>query len=101
MIKSNSIKDMNDVISHQIASVLLPVFDCRRKKKIFSSCENSFDFFVDGFQVLLNNPSYKLLEILSVPMTLENNKKFSTETWEGLEKRLFKMNISNSTGAHI
>jgi len=51
--------------------------------------------------VLLNNPSYKLLEILSVPMTLENNKKFSTETWEGLEKRLFKMNISNSTGAHI
>jgi len=40
MKKSNSINDMNEVISHQLASVLLPCIDARRKKKIFSTCEN-------------------------------------------------------------
>ena len=79
----------------------MPCLDARRKKKIFSTCENQFDFFTDAINTLLSNPAYKLLEILTVPILPEKTKEFSTDTWEGLEKRLFQMSISNSNGAKI
>ena len=87
--KSHNIEEMNDIISHLVSSILLPCLDVRRKRKISSTCENQFDFFVDAMEVLLGYPEYKLMEILAAPIMPEDNKEFSTESWEGLEKRLF------------
>ena len=40
-------------------------------------------------EVLLGDPACKLLEVLSVPIMPKKTKEFSTDTWDGLEKRLF------------
>jgi hypothetical protein len=45
---------------------------------------------------LLQDPSYKLLNIKSVPQISQKSKSFVCDTWDGIIKRIFQMILSNS-----
>jgi len=88
-IKKPDFHSMNKVISHMLKSVLLPT-------TITQHYTTTNYLLQEIKRNLLLDPTYKLLNIKSVPQVSQKSKSFTCDTWDGITKRLSQMVLSNS-----
>ncbi|XP_066551891.1 tubulin delta chain [Amia ocellicauda] len=89
-IKHISFKDMNEVIAHQLGSVLQPVSPSP------GATELGTNPIGDLMSSLVCHPEYKLLSIKNIPQMSHANQAYSIFTWAGLLKHLRQMLIANA-----
>ncbi|ESP01497.1 hypothetical protein LOTGIDRAFT_225368 [Lottia gigantea] len=84
-IKKISFKDINKVVCHKLASVLLPACD-------------SQEIIHSGMLLhhLVPHPEYKLLSIRNIPQMSAHVMEFSTFQWYGLIKHLRQMFLADA-----
>ncbi|XP_068934282.1 tubulin delta chain isoform X4 [Petaurus breviceps papuanus] len=89
-IKQISFRDVNQVIAHQVGSVLQPTY----------SSGDSFQYrrnpLGDLMASLVPHPEFKILGLRNIPQMSENSLAYTTFAWAGLLKHLRQMLISNA-----
>ena len=99
-LKKPGLDDMNKVLATMITSFLYPVLS-NKKKGYYSVLQNGLNLSNLINELLVTSPLYKLLSLKNVPQMPDSYKDFTTNTWSGLEKRLFQMAMSNTCEGNI
>ncbi|NP_001002093.1 tubulin delta chain [Danio rerio] len=89
-IKHISISDINKVISHQLASVLQPVYTAH------SPDYYSRNPIGELLTSLVCHPEYKLLSLCNIPQMSSTSLAYSVFNWPGLLKHLRQMLIASA-----
>ncbi|XP_070572249.1 tubulin delta chain-like [Ptychodera flava] len=92
-IKNISFRDINRVIVHKLASVLLPAKPQWPGDSPSYLCTNHLGEMLAS---LVPHPEYKLLSLKNIPQMSEKSLAYSTFTWPGLLKHLRQMLIADA-----
>jgi Tubulin len=99
-LKKPNLQDMNKVLVNMLCSVLYPALP-NQNASYYSLLQNHFRVSDTLTGFLTSSPAYKLLTVKNVPQMPDSYKDFSQDTWQGLEKRIYQMLISNTSEANI
>ncbi|XP_064619118.1 tubulin delta chain-like [Lineus longissimus] len=88
-IKKISFRDMNRVISHQLASVLQPV-------QLYGGGRQLSNRLGRLLEHLVPHPEYKLLTLRNIPQMSEASIAYTVFQWHGMLKHLRQMLIANA-----
>ncbi|XP_078093129.1 tubulin delta chain isoform X2 [Mustelus asterias] len=89
-VKQISFADINEVIAHQLGSVLQPAYT---KCNVSQYASNPLGELLES---LVTHPEYKLLSLMNIPQMSDTSLQFSTFTWPALIKHLRQMLIANT-----
>ncbi|XP_034360394.1 tubulin delta chain [Arvicanthis niloticus] len=89
-IKQISFRDLNQVLAHQLGSVLQPAYSEG------SSSHYRRNLLGDLMEHLVPHPEFKMLGVRNIPQMSAESLAYSTFTWAGLLKHLRQMLISSA-----
>ncbi|XP_038659780.1 tubulin delta chain [Scyliorhinus canicula] len=89
-VKQISFADINQVIAHQLGSILQPAYTRWSASQYFSNPLG------DLLESLVTHPEYKLLSLMNIPQMSDTSLQFSTFAWPALMKHLRQMLIANT-----
>ncbi|XP_053131321.1 tubulin delta chain [Hemicordylus capensis] len=89
-IKQISFRDVNQVIAHQLGSILQPAYSSE------GAAQYSQSPLGDLMEAVVPHPEFKMLGLRNIPQMSETSLAYSTFAWPGLLKQLRQMLIANA-----